>query len=120
MGSQLSTSARHRLRVLSTLALVLSLVRYSALHHPLHHPTLASLNAQLKRYQPLHLILLTLCSCYAFSHLSLLLGLNAPISSLSTEPDMHYSPAFSTARYFLSHSHKPHPAYSTLYDHMAR
>ena len=98
----MSTNSRHRLRVYSTLALALVFVRYSALHHPLHYPALATLNERLKRSQPFSLILLTLTSCYAFSHLSLLLGLNAPIPSLSTEPDLHYSPSFSNSRYFLT------------------
>ena len=105
MGNHLTTSTRHRLRVLSTLALALTFIRRSSLHLPLHHPTLAALNERLKRYQPFHIILLTLCASYAFSHLSLLIGLNAPIPSLSTEPDVHYTSSFSNARYFLSTQH---------------
>ena len=111
MGNQVSvsTSVRQRVRVLCTLAVALTFIRYSALHHPLSYPQLGALNERMKRYQPFHLILLTLTSCYALSHLSLLLGLNAPIPSLSTEPDMNYSPTFSNARYFLSSDPPPHP-----------
>ena len=108
----LSTSVRHRVRVLCTLALAVSFIRYSALHHPLHYPHLARWNERLKAYQPFHLILLTLTSCYALSHLSLLLGLNAPIPSLSIEPDLHYSPSFSAARNFLSQQTPTHHSLS--------
>ena len=102
MGARLSTNQRHQLRVMSTLALAIAYIRYSALHHPLHHPQLARLNEWLKRYQPFQLILATLTLSYASSHLSLLTGLNAPLPSLSTEPDMHYSPSFSRVRYVLT------------------
>ena len=100
--SNLSTDSYRRLRVLTIIFASLTYIRYSRLHHPLYHPRLAALNDRLKRYQPFHLLLLSLLSAYVASRLSLLLTLNAPIPSLTTEPDMHYSPAFSRARYFLT------------------
>ena len=100
--SHLSADSYRRLRVLAIISTSLAYIRYSRLHHPLHHPHLAALNDRLKRYQPFHLLLLSLLSAYIVSRLTLLLTLNAPIPSLTTEPDMHYSPQFSAARYFLT------------------
>ena len=100
--SNLSTDSYRRLRVLAIISASLVYIRYSRLHHPLYHPHLAALNDRLKHYQPFHLLLLSLLSAYVLSRLSLLLSLNAPIPSLTTEPDMHYSAEFSRARYFLT------------------
>ena len=100
--SHLSTDSYRRVRVLAIISASLLCIRYSRLHHPLYYPRLAALNDRLKRYQPFHLLLLSLLSAYVVSRLSLLLTLNAPIPSLTTEPDMHYSPEFSRSRYFLT------------------
>ena len=102
--SSASASHHHRIRAWLIVGAGLLFLRLRGQQHRYGYqwPSLISLNERLRLYDPSTLITASFLSAYILNHLSLLTGFNAPIQSLTTEPDLHYSPSFSRARHFLT------------------
>ena len=69
-----------------------------------HLPLLQRLNAWIasQNLQPWQVVLASWLSVHVYSNFSLLMGLNAPHSSLYMEPDVHYTNSFSRIRWLLT------------------
>lgn len=66
------------------------------------HLWLGRLSSRLSSYSPLQLVAGAWAASHAWARASLLLGLNAPHSSLYSEPDCHYSREFRWIRWLLT------------------
>jgi acetyl esterase/lipase len=105
MGQRFSLIGRHnrarQFRTLLELSFIVFLLRYFHINSP-RFLLLRRLNDFFTRFAPWQICLSSIAACHIYDNLSVLLGLNAPHSSLSTEPDMHYTRNFSRCRVFLT------------------